>query len=291
MASHESPIPIVDAVRLTYRLLRTFWISALLQNIGVILLSMAFGVLILILSLVTTFALSGSSGGADAGFVLLAVVLYAAAYVGPTIMLFVGLFRTAMFGERDTGRLFGLRWSRRETCVLLRTLLLAVIIWLAFQALFMFAIPILLAVIAAGNLAQNVGLEFLNPLWPFALMLIFVLPISYVAMRLSLYVCAPAVDDRISLQDSWALTRGNGWRLVAIGLLVTIPVYLLSQLLFAGWQEANPINIIVLGTVSWLLSMATTVLSSFLMAVVFDYFVKPAVRAPSTAQARVSGTP
>lgn len=49
----------------------------------------------------------------------------------------------------------------------------------------------------------------------------------YVAMRLQLVFPATAIDDRaITPSRSWAITRGNGWRLVLGFFLATLPVAL-----------------------------------------------------------------
>lgn len=48
--------------------------------------------------------------------------------------------------------------------------------------------------------------------------------IGAVYARLSVWLPAVALDQTLSLGEVWALTRGNGWRLLAIIVLVTIPI-------------------------------------------------------------------
>jgi hypothetical protein len=57
----------------------------------------------------------------------------------------------------------------------------------------------------------------------FAMLFAFAL-IGAVYARLSVWLPAVALDQTLSLGQVWALTRGNGWRLLAIIVLVTIPI-------------------------------------------------------------------
>lgn len=284
MAGHQNPIPVGTAARLSYGLLRKLWISALLQNIGVILVSLAFSVVLLVGVLSTSLAPDDPSAAGSGGRFLLNFVLYAAAYLGPLVMLFVGLFRMGMFGVRDEGGWFGLRWSRRETRVLLRGLLIGLMLWIGSYALFMFAGPILAIILALG-MAGAGPTEVIDPRPVFLILAVFLSPIGYLAMRLSLYVCAPAVDDNLGIRDSWALTRGNGWRMFAIGLLVVLPVYLLNFLFTFEGGLTSSTAVIGIGLFSWTISVAATALGSFMMAVIYDYMVRPmGSYAPSAGQ-------
>jgi hypothetical protein len=48
--------------------------------------------------------------------------------------------------------------------------------------------------------------------------------IGTVYARLSVWLPAVALDQTLTLGQVWALTRGNGWRLLAVIVLVTIPI-------------------------------------------------------------------
>ena len=288
MAGNPNLIPIGTAARLSYGLLRKLWISALLQNIGVILVSLAFSIVLLIGVLSTTFAAGEPSGIGSIGLPIFNLLLYAAAYLGPLVMLFVGLFRMGMFGIRDGGGWFGLRWSRRETRVLLRGVLIGLMLWIASYALFMFAGPIIAIFLAIG--ATPGPNQTIDPRPIFLGLAVVLSPIGYLAMRFSLYVCAPAVDDDLGLRDSWALTRGNGWRMFAIGLLVVAPVYLLNFLFTIESGRTSPTAMIGIGLFSWIISVASAALWSFMMAVIYDYMVRPmGSYAPSAGQTPSEG--
>lgn len=78
------------------------------------------------------------------------------------------------------------------------------------------------------------------------------LPAIYVACRLSICLPAIAVDRRLSLRQSWTLTRGLGWRLL---LLIGVAPYLLRfiQQLLAAAFPTNIDYMIVQQSLFWLL--------------------------------------
>ncbi|MBT3885253.1 MAG: hypothetical protein HOO19_11990 [Rhodospirillaceae bacterium] len=67
------------------------------------------------------------------------------------------------------------------------------------------------------------GFSSFGPMVMFAMLFAFAL-IGAVYARLSVWLPAVALDQTLSLGQVWALTRGNGWRLLAIIVLVTIPI-------------------------------------------------------------------
>jgi hypothetical protein len=80
------------------------------------------------------------------------------------------------------------------------------------------------------------------------------IPVFYLFARFSLVFPATAIDRKVNLQWSWALTRNNGWRLFVV---VSVLPWIISQvvsLLYRG--EASALEIILL-----------TVLGSALLAV------------------------
>lgn len=106
-------------------------------------------------------------------------------------------------------------------------------------ALAMSSLPLVALLIASGGPAglqqpENVGGGLL-------LVPAVVMACLYVALRVQLVFPATAVGDAtLGFARSWALTRGNGWRLIGGFLLVTLPVAaaLLGIALFLGWGSA-----------------------------------------------------
>lgn len=75
---------------------------------------------------------------------------------------------------------------------------------------------------AAGDAAPAVGPGFI-------LVPLVLLACLYMALRLQLAFPATAIDDRaMTLARSWALTRGNGWRLFLGFLIITTPVAVIT---------------------------------------------------------------
>ncbi len=83
-----------------------------------------------------------------------------------------------------------------------------------------FVVPLLAAFAATG----------------FLLMILGILAYGYVYGRLLIWLPAVAVDDRLRFGEVWAVSRGNGFRLLAVVLGVTLPLIALSlpALVFAG---------------------------------------------------------
>ena len=67
------------------------------------------------------------------------------------------------------------------------------------------------------------GISSFGPMVLTAMLFTFAL-IGAVYARLSVWLPAVALDRTLTLGQVWALTRGNGWRLLAIVVAVTIPI-------------------------------------------------------------------
>ncbi|OZA30244.1 MAG: hypothetical protein B7X93_03970 [Hydrogenophilales bacterium 17-61-9] len=121
------------------------------------------------------------------------------------------------------------RWTGRETRFLG---------WLVVVYCYLVLIFALLALLMGA-----VGVMALLPQagwwWGATLMFLASLPAAYLFVRLSVLLPATAVDQRRTIAWAWALTEGNGWRLVIVLWLVPIllstllPVLEVSSLL--GW--------------------------------------------------------
>jgi hypothetical protein len=95
----------------------------------------------------------------------------------------------------------------------------------------------------------------------------------YVAMRLQLIFPATAVGDKgLTLSRSWAVTDGNGWRLVLGFFLATLPVALLvlGLALFLAWA-AEGTGSIVLAALADLAAVGNAWLQAPLIASFLSY--------------------
>ena len=90
-------------------------------------------------------------------------------------------------------------------------------LWTAFKIFLLmipglFVLPLIAAFAAAGV----------------ALMLFGILTYGYVYGRLLIWLPAVAVDDRLTFREAWAVSEGNGFRLLGVVVGVTLPLIFLS---------------------------------------------------------------
>jgi hypothetical protein len=129
-----------------------------------------------------------------------------------------------------------------------RYFMLTVLIAIALTAL-----PMLLLFLLGGGAmmgASTPGEEAAPPsTLALALVPVTLLACLYAALRLQLVFPATAIGDaRMSFKRSWALTGGNGWRLFAGFLLVTMPVAgaAIALALFLGWMAEVTGSVVLL---------------------------------------------
>ena len=127
-----------------------------------------------------------------------------------------------------------LGWSRRQSRFLLVTVAVGLLVVLVMVggALAAFAISSLFGV-GQGSLASDVFL----PLY-----LVGLAGALVVSGRLALLFPAAAVDHRMTFGECWTTTRGNGWRLAVIVLLVAVPVWVAANLLSAPIEYFGQTN-------------------------------------------------
>ncbi len=70
---------------------------------------------------------------------------------------------------------------------------------------------------------SGIGFSSFGPMVMLAMLFGLAL-IGAVYVRLSVWLPAVALDQTLSLGEVWTLTRGNGWRLLAVIMLVSIPI-------------------------------------------------------------------
>jgi hypothetical protein len=93
-----------------------------------------------------------------------------------------------------------------------------------------FAIVIGLAALAGGVAAKtNAGAAGPAGLVAVALGVAGVCALIYVFVRLSfLFIPSAIVDGEFGLMRSWELTKGNFWRILAVGLAVLVPLFVVQ---------------------------------------------------------------
>lgn len=118
-----------------------------------------------------------------------------------------------------------LRWTWRETRFLG---------WLV--VVYFYWTLMLVPVIAGVGVASDFKL-FSQGVWLDALAItLATVPGAYVFVRLAFLLPATAMDQKRNLQWAWELSKGNGWRLVA--LLWIFPMFI--SLVLPNWEPSNP---------------------------------------------------
>lgn len=141
---------------------------------------------------------------------LVALVLY--------VMFAVAWHRRFLAQEQTTVGT-ALRWGPRQMRFLARFLALAMVM-------------IAVGFVLAGSLTVGAVAAAGSGTGPVKLLALFgaLVGIMLVYSRLLLIFPAAALDERMSLTDSWRLTRGNSWRMVGISFLPFFPIWIVSAL-------------------------------------------------------------
>lgn len=123
------------------------------------------------------------------------------------------------------------RWTMRETRFLGWLILIYLYFALMFAGIGIVMLPL-----------SGEALDLFDRSW-LAVLIFFLLslPGAYLCVRLSVLLPATAMDKRQDMGWAWALTKGNGWRLVA--LLWVLPF--LYSLLMPDWRTDSPIFYLV----------------------------------------------
>lgn len=184
------------------------------------------------------------------------------AFVLVEIIYFVAMTRLGASNNVDGGHLLGLRWWGRETCVLLRSILVSLILGLI-------AVP---AVFVLGFVAGAAGVASGGTLpLPFMIaMYLLLIPLLYLAGRFSLYLCSPAFGERLGLGQSWQLTRGNGWRLFFVLFFLHAPF---AFLIFVLDQTLPMIGTLAYGIATGVITVLWVMVSGFGAALIYRAFV------------------
>ena len=138
---------------------------------------------------------------------------------------------------------------------------------------FALALAMITAVfVVAGSLTVGAVAAAGSGTGPVKLLALFgaLVGIMLVYSRLLLILPAAALDEKMSLSDSWRLTRGNSWRMVGISFLPSIPmlivmvfasVAVLSAISASGLRESLTAMLVanLLGQALFFIGVAVTV--------------------------------
>ncbi|HLB80766.1 MAG TPA: hypothetical protein VJJ77_09690, partial [Dongiaceae bacterium] len=193
-----SPLPVLGIVAEAYRLLWAYRWE--LVRLGLIPVSLS-------------FLLAAIVGMLPAGGIAVAA---SAADLVPLTLFAVNWHRLVLLGPRRAAAGLGMRWGRRETTFLLRSLLLGFGIGAAM------VVPLL--AISAALQRSPAGLPILG---------LAIVAAVLLSLRLSLAFPAIAVDLPYGFRRSWNDTAGCGLRLMAAMLATSAPLWA-ALLLFVG---------------------------------------------------------
>jgi hypothetical protein len=127
----------------------------------------------------------------------------------------VSLHRLILFGDRKPGQYIAFAFGRAEMLFLV----LQVAIFAGFVAV---GVAWALAVGAGAN-----GALIPAGGWPIALLAVAALALIYFFTRVAPVYPIVVAENRLDLARSWALTRGQFWRLLAVFMLGALPLGLL----------------------------------------------------------------
>ena len=154
----------------------------------------------------TLGATPGETLGSVFAIPLMVMILVAAAFV--TMFAVAWHRRCLVAGERPSVR-DTLRWGPRQTRVLFTAIGLAVLVMIVTATV----VVIVLGVLSSPDAPISVV--------PAALAAVVLS--SYLYARLAVLFPAAALDRTMRARDAWAMTKSNGWRLLAIAVVSMIP--------------------------------------------------------------------
>jgi len=267
-------LPVFQTVFDTYGMLAKNWVKGITVLIGPIVLLIAIAILgFLMVGATMMSATSTDITAAASGGHILSMLIFLVLLLFPYTMIYVGLFRLGINGDTSGSGFLGVTWGKRETRVLLRSILLGII-------LIVLAIPVMIVVsLIVGGIFIGIGTGQAPSVFSILIsgVLMFILgwvPLAFVGMRLSLYPASPAVDEDISLGGSWSQTSGNGLRLVAISILVALPIYVIN--LAIGLILGSGL---IASILSLVLMIVSIMLTPFLMSIIYKALANRAAAA------------
>ena len=214
----QSNVPVMEAARAAYRFWREAWRPAL-------------GALLLLGAAAAVQYYMAATG--QVGWSMLATLVTL-----PVQMVAYGaLFRLAFADERSGEPEFqigpgGLQWGRLETRLLGATLLLLLLAFVA-VLLFAFVMVVAMMVAAGGAAAELEGAdtpqEMIEALGPRGLLILGVVMVVglvgalWASVRLALVLPATAFTGKVQVFETWKLTKGQFWRILAAMIIASAP--------------------------------------------------------------------
>ena len=226
----QSNVPVMEAARAAYRFWREAWRPAL----GALLVLSAAA------AVQGYFAMTGATGWALLGTLVTLVA---------QIIAYGALFRLAFADERTGEPAFqtgpgGLQWGGMENRLLGATLLLLLLV---FVAAIIFAILFVIAMfVAVGGAGADLegadtpqavfeALGYRGVLVLGVTTLAAALLAIWVSVRLALVLPATASSGKVQVFETWRLTKGQFWRILAAMLIASAPTILWAM--FSGGVE------------------------------------------------------
>lgn len=296
----RATLPVIPTAITSWRLLIAHWRFSLLIGLPLV----AFVLLVLPVWRWLAAPLLSNAGamhrlsGTETAFVVWELLMDAPLYVGLSVAL-VPLHRRILLGEE---RRLPFRFGQREAA------------YGAFLILLESGIGVLIAVLTIPmiNVTLNVNLRISKlaedgvipgivgdvaaPVATFCFAILVAAPMIYVYTRLCLALPAMAVGTPTHVAHSWRMSRGNGWRLVAVTLLVSLPGILLAGMVLVDgiWSADASLRLEgpVLMTLRESVRSAPFVAPSAAMAlwaVIHALVVLPEAAALSLAYKRLAG--
>lgn len=139
------------------------------------------------------------------------------------VMFAVAWHRRCLKPEEQTTIWTALRWDKRKTQFTIRSLIIGVIlVGVAITA------GVFVAILGGGaGMVGTIGTGAEGKAIPAVLgaigTLIIVVVVLLMNSRLALWLPAAAVDDNLTLMETWVLARGNTWRIFTVVLLASAP--------------------------------------------------------------------
>ncbi len=221
----QPPLPVGDIVAETYRFL---WANRrdMLRLAGLPVLALS------ILTVVISLGFSGEplAEGEKSPVVTIGQFLLIVASTVFYVMFAVAWHRRCLRPDEQATIWTALRWDRRKTRFLVRSIAIGLIV--ALMALTILLITSIVAAVVGGGATLIGGAE--GTTVPRGMITIVtlatVVPALLLNARLALWLPAAALDDPMTLPEAWQAGDGNSWRLFAVLIMVSAPGIMLFMI-------------------------------------------------------------
>lgn len=145
-------------------------------------------------------------------------------------IVFTAIQRAVLFPQDKAFCSLRFSWAELRTAVIVVVLYVLFILAVAISTILL-SIPLIgMAIAAGGGLASHlVGVLGMG----IGMLLLITAAIGYPFVRLTMAIPMSLAENRLRLFEAWSLTKGYGWPLFALALLLTLGV-LVSEILLFG---------------------------------------------------------